>query len=231
MSPSKDKVIVSAKHKPCIFVKPTEELLENPNTNLLQNPKNKLLENPPTKLLENPQTKLPENLQTKLLKNLSKASVDNVHAKLLKTLYEKMPELIAIGDNDCIPITTDNNNKPIEGCSEDDDEVVIKAEIKHENIAAEEDSPLVIDAGQPPHEEEGPMDLSTKTKSVAVQTEHSLNQLLALRLRQILLEISLEVVASNQRDPLKERVNKSLLTFLESLEQVQQTQQVANKVI
>ena len=38
MSPSKDKVIVSAKHKPCIFVKPTEELLENPNTNHLQNP-------------------------------------------------------------------------------------------------------------------------------------------------------------------------------------------------
>lgn len=226
MSPSKDKVIVSAKHKPCIFVKPTEELLENPNTNHLQNPKNKQLKNPPTNLLENPQTKLSENLQTRL----SRVSVDNIHAKLLKTLHDKMPELIAIGDNDCIPITTDNNNKPIEGCSEDDDEVVIKAEIKHENIAAEEDSPLVIDAGQP-HEDEGPMDLSTKTKSVAVQTEHSLNQLLALRLRQILLEISLEVVASNQRDPLKERVNKSLLTFLESLEQVQQTQQVVNKVI
>ena len=52
-----------------------------------------------------------------------------------------------------------------------------------------------MDIGQH-EEEEGPVDLSAKYKSVAVQTEYTLNQLLALRLRQILLDISLEMVAS-----------------------------------
>ena len=205
--PSGKDVSVMAE-KPTIYVKPSEKLLENSQKSVLQTLKTKLLENPPVKVAKNSLIPTEESIKMQLLKNLQ----------------SKLPELIPITDDISIaaPDISDNNNIPIEGCSEDI--IEIKKEVKSE-VPLEDDTPLVIDT----HDdiEEGPVDLSAKFKSVAVQTEHSLNQLLALRLRQILLEISLEVVASNQRDTVKDRLNKSLLLFLESLEQIQQTQQVA----
>ena len=210
--PSGKDVSVMAE-KPTIYVKPTEKLLENSQKSVLQTLKTKLLENPPVKVTKNSLMPTEESIKMQLLKNLQ----------------SKLPELIPINDhihNDGISIAApdisyNNNNIPIEGCSEDI--IEIKKEVKSE-APLEDDTPLIIDTQD--DIEEGPVDLSAKFKSVAVQTEHSLNQLLALRLRQILLEISLDVVASNQRDTVKDRLNKSLLLFLESLEQIQQTQQV-----